>query len=69
MAKYQCQICGHIYDEEKEGVKFEDLPEDWKCPMCFAPKRMFKLVEGSENKKEEEKQEENENDNLQNYLK
>ena len=69
MAKYKCQLCGHIYDEEKEGVKFEDLPEDWKCPMCFAPKRMFKLVEGSDNKKEEEKQEENENDNLQNYLK
>ena len=45
MAKYKCQICGYIYDEEKEGVKFEDLPDDWKCPMCFAPKNMFKLVE------------------------
>lgn len=24
--KYRCLICGHIYDEEKEGVKFADLP-------------------------------------------
>ena len=54
MAKYKCQICGYIYDEEKEGVKFEDLPDDWKCPMCFAPKHMFKLVE--ENAKQEEKE-------------
>jgi len=53
MAKYKCQICGYIYDEEKEGVKFEDLPDDWKCPTCFAPKSMFKLVE--ENAKQEEK--------------
>lgn len=53
MAKYKCQICGYIYDEEKEGVKFEDLPDDWKCPTCFAPKSMFKLVE--ENEKQEEK--------------
>lgn len=55
MAKYKCQICGYIYDEEKEGVKFEDLPDDWKCPMCFAPKNMFKLVE--ENEKQEAKNE------------
>ena len=25
MAKYRCQLCGHIYDEEKEGIKFEEL--------------------------------------------
>ena len=27
--KYECTVCGHIYDEAVEGVKFEDLPEDW----------------------------------------
>ena len=72
MAKYKCQLCGHIYDEEKEGVKFEDLPDDWKCPMCFAPKSMFKLVEEKqEEPKKEEKQEEkkDKNNSLQNYLK
>ena len=71
MAKYKCQLCGHIYDEEKEGVKFEDLPDDWKCPMCFAPKNMFKLVEEdniTKEQKENEKKEEPKNP-LQNYLK
>ena len=37
--KYRCLICGHIYDEEKEGVKFADLPADWKCPTCKPTKR------------------------------
>ena len=43
--KYRCTVCGHIYDEEKEGVKFADLPEDWKCPTCKAPKSKFVPVE------------------------
>ncbi len=42
MKKYKCPICGYIYDEEKEGIKFEDLPDDWKCPLCGAPKNIFK---------------------------
>lgn len=44
MKKYRCTICGYIYDEEKENVKFSDLPEDWKCPMCGAPKSLFEEV-------------------------
>ena len=43
--KFRCLICGDIYDEEKEGVKFADLPEDWKCPTCKAPKAKFVPVE------------------------
>ena len=43
--KYRCLICGHIYDEEKEGVKFADLPADWKCPTCKQPKDKFVPVE------------------------
>ncbi len=39
--KYLCEICGYIYDEEKEGIKFEDLPEDWVCPICNASKDDF----------------------------
>ena len=31
-------MCGYIYDDDKEDVKFEDLPEDWVCPMCFSTK-------------------------------
>ena len=43
--KYRCLICGHIYDEEKEGVKFADLPDTWTCPTCKQPKSKFVPVE------------------------
>ncbi|MBQ9047341.1 MAG: rubredoxin [Solobacterium sp.] len=43
--KYRCTICGHVYDEEKEGVKFADLPETWACPICKQPKSKFEPVE------------------------
>ena len=45
MNKYVCTICGHIYDEAIEGTKFEDLPEDWRCPLCGVDKSLFKKVE------------------------
>lgn len=45
MAKWKCEICGYIYDDAKEKVKFEDLPDDWTCPMCGAPKKLFVKVE------------------------
>jgi rubredoxin len=48
---WQCQRsnCGYIYDEERgdrkgkipPGTKFEDLPDDWMCPLCGASKQMF----------------------------
>lgn len=38
---YKCIVCEWIYDEEKEGTKFEDLPEDFTCPICGAGKDMF----------------------------
>ena len=49
MDKYVCQVCGYTYDPAqgdpghgvKPGTKFEDLPEDWSCPVCGAPKNMF----------------------------
>lgn len=43
--KYVCTICGYVYDEEQEGTKFEDLPDDWKCPLCGVGKDMFEKVE------------------------
>lgn len=39
--KYICNVCGYIYDDEKEEVKFENLPEDWTCPVCGVPKSEF----------------------------
>ena len=41
---YRCTICGYIYDNAKEKVKFEDLPDDWKCPMCGVGKDMFEKI-------------------------
>ena len=40
--KYVCSVCGYVYDPaEHDGVLFEDLPEDWKCPRCKQPKEKF----------------------------
>ena len=40
--KYVCSICGYVYDpHENDGVAFEDLPDDWKCPRCKQPKSKF----------------------------
>jgi rubredoxin len=49
MAKYQCNVCGWVYDPEKgdpsqniaPGTAFEDLPDDWACPECGAGKDEF----------------------------
>jgi flavin reductase (DIM6/NTAB) family NADH-FMN oxidoreductase RutF/rubredoxin len=49
MTKYTCDVCGYVYDPEagdpdagiKPGTKFEDLPEDWVCPVCGADKSNF----------------------------
>ena len=38
--KYICSICGYVYDEAKEKA-FSDLPADWTCPLCDAPKSDF----------------------------
>ncbi len=55
MKKYRCILCGYIYDDSKEEVKFEDLPADWVCPLCGASKKDFELIEDKEEKKEESK--------------
>lgn len=49
MDRYVCTVCGYIYDPVEgdpdngvsPGTKFEDLPEDWLCPVCGAPKSDF----------------------------
>ncbi|MEG2621133.1 MAG: rubredoxin [Bacilli bacterium] len=59
MKKFKCTICGYIYDELKgipekgiePGTRWVDLPDDWKCPWCGAPKAMFKEI--TEDVKEE----------------
>ncbi len=53
MQKYECQVCGYIYDPAEgdsensisPGTAFEDLPEDWACPVCGADKDQFTAVD------------------------
>lgn len=52
MARWECTVCGFIYDEDKgdpetgipPGTKFENLPDDWECPLCGAEKSMFRQL-------------------------
>ena len=53
MKKYECTVCGYIYDPETgdpdgeiaPGTAFEDIPDDWVCPECGVGKEDFELVE------------------------
>jgi rubredoxin len=45
MAKYECLVCGWVYDEEEEGTPFQELPDDYECPVCGAPKDQFEKIE------------------------
>lgn len=46
---YQCDVCGYVYDEAKgdpdngvaPGTKWEDVPEDYTCPLCGVGKDQF----------------------------
>ena len=44
MTSYECRVCGYVYDETKQGRKWSDLPDDWVCPGCGAPKSSFEPV-------------------------
>jgi pyruvate oxidase len=41
MKRYRCSVCNYVYDEEREGTAFENLPETFACPVCGAPKSAF----------------------------
>lgn len=53
MDKYVCDVCGYIYDPAvgdpdngiEPGTAFEDLPEDWLCPLCGVGKEEFSKVD------------------------
>ncbi len=53
MDKYICVVCGYVYDPEQgdpagdidPGVSFEELPEDWVCPLCGVGKDDFEKQE------------------------
>ena len=43
--KFKCVVCGYIYDESVEAVKFTDLPDDWICPVCGSEKSEFAEIQ------------------------
>ena len=53
MAKWECSVCGYIYNPEKgdsisgipPDISFETLPDDWVCPACGANKDAFEKIE------------------------
>lgn len=53
MKKYVCDVCGHVYDPAEgdsdsgiaPGTPFEDLPDDWECPLCGVSKDQFSPME------------------------
>lgn len=51
MARYRCSVCGYVFDEEKEGKRFQDLKE---CPVCKQPPERFMLLEEQAVKKKDE---------------
>jgi len=56
MARWECIVCGLIYDEKEgwpedgiaPGTKWEDVPDDWTCPDCGVGKEDFELIPGSD---------------------
>jgi rubredoxin len=53
MKKYQCTVCGHVYDPEQgdpdngvpPGTPFEQLPADWACPECGVGTDLLEAVD------------------------
>ncbi|MEJ2696438.1 MAG: rubredoxin [Candidatus Sulfobium sp.] len=56
MQRYICIVCGYIYDPEEgdmvrgipAGTPFEDLPDDWLCPLCGVTKALFRELSEEE---------------------
>lgn len=43
MSEYKCTVCQYIYNENDEEISFDDLSNDWKCPICNSSKDAFVL--------------------------
>ncbi|HGS9017335.1 TPA: glutamate synthase-related protein, partial [Clostridioides difficile] len=41
MSIYKCSVCGYIYDESKNDKTWDELSEDWECPVCTKGRSYF----------------------------
>jgi rubredoxin len=41
---WRCSMCKWLYKEDKEGISFDELPENWKCPNCWVGKSYFERI-------------------------
>ncbi len=48
MARYECSVCGYVYDEETEGTRWAELAENWVCPVCGAERELFEASAAEE---------------------
>ena len=46
--KHICKVCGYIYDDNKQSIPFEQLSDNWVCPLCGAAKTDFKAQKESQ---------------------
>jgi rubredoxin len=66
MKKYECTVCGYIYDPElgddendiDPGTEFDELPDEWVCPVCNAGKDEFNEIEDYEDEEKDQEDEE-----------
>lgn len=54
MAQYVCTVCQFVYDEAKEPQRWDELQDEWLCPVRYSPKSVFKLVEEATSDSKEE---------------
>ena len=66
--RYVCSVCGYVYDEDAEGVPFDELPGDWTCPVCTADKELFEAEEQGESPSDADAGTDADGGDLRNYL-
>ena len=53
IGRFRCKVCGYVYDPDKgdekraisPGIRFEELPDKWRCPVCEYPKSHFYRID------------------------
>jgi rubredoxin len=41
MVEHECPVCGYCHEKKRQKEVFDDLPDAWRCPLCYTPKKDF----------------------------